>query len=74
MSADLINRLLSLANSDSRAGEPLGKCMREAALEIERLQKEVAHWKGLYEDEKRDHEATIKHAERDESDYFRSPS
>lgn len=57
----IVTRLRALANSDSRAGEPLGKCMREAATEIVRLRNSVAHWKALYEDEKRDHEATIKH-------------
>ncbi len=37
---DLVDRLLSLADCDARAGEPLGKCMREAADEIERLRAE----------------------------------
>lgn len=35
--SDLVKRLRSLADCDARAGEPLGKCMREAALELERL-------------------------------------
>ncbi|MFA6204503.1 MAG: hypothetical protein WC710_15095 [Gallionella sp.] len=33
----LVARLRSLADCDARVGEPLGKCMREAADEIERL-------------------------------------
>ena len=37
MSNDIVARLRSLADCDARAGEPLGKCMREAADEIERL-------------------------------------
>ena len=34
---DLVKRLLSLADCDARSGEPLGKCMREAASRIEAL-------------------------------------
>ncbi len=34
---DIVDRLRALADCDSRAGEPLGKSMREAADEIERL-------------------------------------
>ncbi len=34
---DIVERLQSLADCDSRAGEPLGKAMRESAAEIERL-------------------------------------
>ena len=37
MTPELIARLNMLADLDARAGEPLGKCMREAAAEIERL-------------------------------------
>jgi len=36
-SADLVTRLRNLADCDARAAEPLGKCMREAAIELERL-------------------------------------
>ncbi len=36
---DLVERLRGLADCDARAGEPLGKCMREAADEIERLRR-----------------------------------
>jgi hypothetical protein len=39
--SDLIERLLSLADCDSRAGEPLGACMREAAAYITKLEIEV---------------------------------
>lgn len=35
MSEQLVKRLRSLADCDSRAGEPLGKCMREAADALE---------------------------------------
>lgn len=38
--SDLLARLVSLADCDGRAGEPLGKAMREAAAEIVRLMKE----------------------------------
>lgn len=34
---NLVKRLRGLADCDARSGEPLGKCMREAADEIERL-------------------------------------
>ena len=37
MSNDIVARLRSLSDCDARAGEPLGKCMREAADEIKRL-------------------------------------
>ena len=39
---DLVEHLRGLADCDARAGEPLGKCMREAADEIERLREELA--------------------------------
>ena len=39
---ELTDRLISLADCDSRAGEPLGKAMREAASEITRLRGEVS--------------------------------
>ena len=42
MSDDLVTRLCSVADCDARAGEPLGKCMREAAAEITRLKAENA--------------------------------
>ncbi|RVG08557.1 hypothetical protein CN234_17395 [Sinorhizobium meliloti] len=35
--SDIVDRLLSLSNCDARAGEPLGKCMREAAIDIKIL-------------------------------------
>lgn len=38
---DLIGRLRSLADCDARAGEPLGKCMREAADAVLALKAEV---------------------------------
>jgi hypothetical protein len=38
---DIVDRLMSLAECDARAGEPLGKCMRDAAEEITRLRKEL---------------------------------
>jgi hypothetical protein len=38
----LLARLVSLADCDARAGEPLGKAMREAAAEIVRLEKHIA--------------------------------
>jgi hypothetical protein len=38
---DIVDRLTALAECDARAGEPLGKCMREAAEEIARLRKEL---------------------------------
>ncbi|MPZ19525.1 MAG: hypothetical protein GEV06_16635 [Luteitalea sp.] len=37
MTDELVKRLLSLADCDARSGEPLGKCMREAAAELTRL-------------------------------------
>lgn len=37
----LVGRLRRLADCDARAGEPLGKCMREAATEIEELRAQV---------------------------------
>ena len=39
---DLVDDLRALADCDARAGEPLGKCMRRAADEIERLRTENA--------------------------------
>tara|TARA_R110000868_G_C10486348_1_gene729772 strand:- start:47 stop:316 length:270 start_codon:yes stop_codon:yes gene_type:complete len=42
MIEDIVARLRGLADCDARAGEPLGKCMREAAAEIERLREELA--------------------------------
>jgi hypothetical protein len=39
--SDLIARLVSLADCDGSAGEPLGKAMREAAAEIIRLHKHI---------------------------------
>lgn len=39
--ADLVKRLRSLSGCDARAGEPLGKCMREAANRIEALEAEA---------------------------------
>jgi hypothetical protein len=44
--SDLLARLVSLADCDGRAGEPLGKAMREAAEEIAKLQIEN---KGLHD-------------------------
>ncbi len=41
MMDDLVERLRGLADCDARAGEPLGKCMREAADEIERLRRRL---------------------------------
>jgi hypothetical protein len=38
---DIVERLRGLADCDARAGEPLGKCMREAADEIERLREKL---------------------------------
>lgn len=35
--SDIVERLRGLADCDARAGEPLGRCMRDAATEIERL-------------------------------------
>ena len=35
--ADLVERARALADCDARAGEPLGKCLRECADEIERI-------------------------------------
>ena len=43
--SDLVTRLLSLADCDARAGEPLGKCMREAAARIAELEAEVARFR-----------------------------
>jgi hypothetical protein len=40
MTDDIVARLRGLADCDARSGEPLGKCMREAADEIERLHEE----------------------------------
>jgi len=40
MSDNLVMRLRNLSHCDSRSGEPLGKCMREAADRIEALQAE----------------------------------
>lgn len=39
---DIVERLRSLADCDARAGEPLGRAMREAADEIESLRRRVA--------------------------------
>lgn len=42
MNRDLIKRLATLADCDARAGEPLGKCMREAAAALAEAQAEIA--------------------------------
>lgn len=46
MTDDIVARLRVLADCDARSGEPLGKCMRKAADEIERLRAhlKVAVW------------------------------
>jgi hypothetical protein len=46
MSDDLVTRLRDLADCDGRAGEPLGRCMREAAVRIEALEAEVDALRG----------------------------
>lgn len=38
---DLVERCRSLADCDARAGDPLGKCLREAAAAIEELQRQL---------------------------------
>ncbi len=38
----LVKRLLGLADCDARSGEPLGKCMREAATMLEAQAAEIA--------------------------------
>jgi hypothetical protein len=38
---DIVDRLMSLAECDARAGEPLGKCMRDAAAAITSLRAQV---------------------------------
>lgn len=45
--SDIVERLRALADLDSRSGEPLGKAMREAAVEIERLRAERAREDGV---------------------------
>ena len=47
MSDDLVKRLLSLADCDARSGEPLGKCMREAADRIKQLQARLFRLSGM---------------------------
>jgi len=42
MSDDLVNRLQELADCDTRAGEPLGNCMREAADRMKELEAKLA--------------------------------
>ena len=42
MTDELVKRLLSLADCDARSGEPLGKCMREAAASIKQLERELS--------------------------------
>jgi hypothetical protein len=44
----LVKRLRQLADCDARAGEPLGKCMREAAAEIENLVYDRDMWMDLF--------------------------
>jgi hypothetical protein len=44
----LVKRLRQLADCDARAGEPLGKCMREAADEIESLVADRDMWMDLF--------------------------
>lgn len=46
MTDDLVTRLNGLADCDSRAGEPLGKCMREAAARIEEQAATIARLEG----------------------------
>ncbi len=38
---DLVERLRGLADCDARAGEPLGRCMREAADKIDGLEADL---------------------------------
>ena len=47
MTDELVKRLLSLADCDARSGEPLGKCMREAAERIEQLQAQNLRLSGM---------------------------
>ena len=48
---DLVKRLRGLADCDPRAGEPLGRVMREAADRIEELERQLdaAHARGFRE-------------------------
>ena len=50
MSDELVKRLLDLADCDARAGEPLGRCMREAAARIEQLTAERDKWKTAFDE------------------------
>ena len=51
--SDLVNQLLALADCDARAGEPLGKCMREAAARIAELEAAQAEAAAAWEAFKR---------------------
>lgn len=50
MSDDLIKRLEALADCDARNGEPLGKCMREAAAALSEARAEIARLRGLLDE------------------------
>jgi len=62
---DIVERLLSLADCDARAGEPLGKCMREAAQTIAALREECDKQAKLAE--AGDYQIEALRAERDEA-------
>lgn len=57
---DIVERLRDLAATSVYSLLPP---IWEAADEIESLRADVAKWKGRYEAERADHEATIKHAD-----------
>lgn len=50
MTDDLVKRLLDLADCDTRAGEPLGRCMREAADHMKTLQAQTLRLSGMVYD------------------------
>ena len=50
MTDELVKRLLDLADCDTRAGEPLGRCMREAADHMKTLQAQTLRLSGMVYD------------------------
>ena len=50
MTDNLLKRLLDLADCDTRAGEPLGRCMREAADHMKTLQAQTLRLSGMVYD------------------------
>ena len=60
----LVERLLMAPHADFYKPSKWFELMTEAAVEIERLKREVAEWKERWAAERRDHEATIRQFDR----------